>query len=260
MGAQEATGSATDDAAERSRPRQVRARLGAWTPVALVRAAHPKLGLVTALGLAGAAALSGRSSLAVGMVLATAVVGQAVLGWHNDLVDRVRDASHERTGKPLVRGDVDPSTVWFWLAVAVMLVVPLAVFHGVWAGLAYLGSLLLGILGNVLLRGGWLSWVTWAASYALLPAFLAYGGFAGEGRETPPEVSVTALAALLGVCVHVLVALPGLVADNQDGRRHLPLRVALRTGAPRLLWITAVVTVLVLAGLLASGARVGLTQ
>ena len=71
---------------------------------------------------------------------------------------------------------------------------------------------------------------------------------------------MTVLAALLGVCVHVVVALPGLVADNQDGRRHLPLRIALRTGAPRLLWISLVATGLVLAGLLVAGARVGLTQ
>jgi 4-hydroxybenzoate polyprenyltransferase len=260
MGAQQATETVSDPAPGRSRVPPFWARLAAWTPVALVRAAHPRLGLVTALGLAGAAALSGRSSQAVGMVLATALVGQAVLGWHNDLVDRARDASDEREDKPLVRGDLDPSTVWFWLAVAVMLVVPLAVFHGVWAGLAYLGYLLVGILGNVLLRGGWLSWLSWAGSYALLPASLAYGGFAGQGRETPPEVSVTVLAALLGVCVHVVVALPGLVADNQDGRRHLPLRIALRTGAPRLLWISLVATGLVLAGLLVAGARVGLAQ
>ena len=88
------------------------------------------------------------------MVLATALVGQAMLGWHNDLVDRVRDAAHERAGQAARAGDLDPATVWFWLAVAVMLVVPLAVSHGVWAGLAYLGYLLVGILGNVLLRGG----------------------------------------------------------------------------------------------------------
>jgi hypothetical protein len=130
----------------------------------------------------------------------------------------------------------------------------------VWAGLAYLGSLLVGILGNVVLRGSWLSWLPWAVSFALLPAFLSYGGWAGAGRETPPELLVTALAALLGVCVHVLVALPGLVADNQDGRRHLPLRIALRTGAPRLLWATVVLTALVLAGLVLAGARVGLSQ
>lgn len=256
MGAPTVSGTATGP----GRSAGLSTRLRSWTPVALLRSAHPRLGLVTAVGLAGAAALSGRSTYAVGMVLATALVGQAVLGWHNDLVDRARDAFHHRTDKPLVRGDVDPSTVWFWLAVAVMLVVPLAVFHGVWAGLAYLGSLVVGVLGNVVLRGGPLSWLSWAVAYALYPAFLSYGGWAGEGRDTPPEIAVTALAALLGVCVHVLVALPGLVADNEDGRRHLPLRIALRTGAPRLLWIALVTTGLVLAGLLVTGARLGLTQ
>jgi len=256
MGAETATGAATGPASGRTRGRGP----STWTPVALVRAAHPTLGLVTALGLAGGAALSGRSTAAVGMVLVTALVGQAVLGWHNDLVDRTRDLAEGRDGKPLVDGDLDPSTVWFWLAVGVMLVVPLAVFHGVWAGLAYLGSLLVGILGNVLLRRGWLSWLPWAVSYALYPAFLAYGGWAGQGRATPPEIAVTALAAALGVCVHVLVALPGLVADDRAGRRHLALRIALRTGAPRLLWATLVLTALVLGGLLVTGARVGLTQ
>ena len=51
----------------------------------------------------------------------------------------------------------------------------------------------------------------------------------------PPEISITVLAGALGVCVHFLRALPGLVADNRDGFRHLPLRVALKIGAPRLL-------------------------
>src|SRR5687768_13427251 len=96
MGAQGASETTADAVPHPRRAHTTRARLGAWTPVALVRAAHPRLGLVTALGLAGAAALSGRSSQAVGMVLAAALVGQAVLGWHNDLVDRTRDASHDR--------------------------------------------------------------------------------------------------------------------------------------------------------------------
>lgn len=259
MGAEAATGTMTATAPGRERSPGRRARLRSWAPVALLRASHPRLGLVTALGLAGAAALSGRSTAAVAVVLATVLVGQAVLGWHNDLVDRTVDASHDRD-KPLAQGDLDSSTLWFWLAVAVMLVVPLAIFHGVWAGLAYLASLLVGILGNVVLRRGWLSWLPWAVSFALYPAFLGYGGWAGQGRETPPEIAVTVLAALLGVCVHVLTALPGLVADNQDGRRHLPLRIALRTGAPRLLWATVAVTVVVLGALLVVGSRVGLTQ
>src|SRR5687767_8173957 len=174
------------------------------------------------------------------MVMLTVLVGQAILGWTNDLVDRRRDASNERHDKPVAQGLLAPGDVAFAVSVGVLLVVPLAISHGVWAGLSYLAALAVGLLGTVALRRGWLSWVTWAVSFALYPAFLAYGGFAGDGHDTPPEVAVTALAAALGVCVHVLVSLPGLVLDNENGIRHLPLRIALRVGAPKLLWGTLV--------------------
>jgi 4-hydroxybenzoate polyprenyltransferase len=232
-------------------------RTGPWL---LLRASHPRLGAASALGLAAAAALSGRPTREVGMVLATALVGQAVLGWSNDLADRRRDAADERDDKPVATGLLAPGDLAFVLACAVLVVVPLAMSHGLWAGLSYLAALAIGVLGNVVLRHGWLSWLPWAASYALYPAFLAYGGWAGDGLDTPPEIVVTALAAALGVCVHVLVALPGLVLDHEAGRRHLPLRLGLRTGAARLLWGTVVLTGLVLAGLLVAGAQVGLRQ
>lgn len=235
-------------------------RLVSFFPLLLARAAHPRLGLLMALGLAGAAALSGRSTAAVAMVLATVVVGQAILGWTNDLVDRRRDLADERVDKPLAQGTLDPGDVRFALACAVLLVVPLAISHGAVAGLSYLGALALGLLGNVVLRRGFLSWVSWAASFALYPAFLAYGGFAGDGQDTPPEISVTVLAAALGVCVHVLVALPGLVLDHEHDDKHLSLRLALRVGAARLLWATVAVTALVLVGLFLAGVQVGLRQ
>lgn len=235
-------------------------RLARFAPWLYLRSAHPKLGLVSALALAGAAALSGRSTAAVGMVLLTVLVGQTMLGWINDLVDRRRDASNERLDKPVAQGILDPGDVAFAVSVGVLFVVPLAISHGVWAGLSYLAALAIGLLGNLVLRGGWLSWVTWAVSFALYPAFLAYGGFAGDGQDTPPEIAITALAAALGVCVHVLVALPGLVLDHENGIRHLPLRLALRVGAATLLWGTVVVTALVLVGLLVAGAQVGLRQ
>lgn len=235
-------------------------RLSRFGPLLLVRAAHPRLALVSALALAGAAALSGRTSVAVGMVLLTALVGQAMLGWTNDLVDRRRDTSNERVDKPMAQGLLTPEDVAFALSVGVLLVVPLAISHGVRAGISYLAALAIGMLGNVLLRRGLFSWVTWAASYALYPAFLAYGGFAGDGQDTPPEIAITALAAALGICVHVLVSLPGLVLDNEDGLRHLPLRIAVRVGAAKLLWGTVAVTALILVGLLVAGAQVGLRQ
>jgi 4-hydroxybenzoate polyprenyltransferase len=231
-----------------------------WTPVLLLQASHPRLGLVSAVALAGAAALSGRTTREVGVVLVTVLVGQAILGWHNDLVDRHRDAEGERQDKPVAPGWLAAGDVGFAIACAGLLLVPLAVSHGVWSGVAYLSSVVLGVVGNVVLRRGWLSWLPWAMAYALYPAFLAYGGWAGDGRTTPPEISVTVLAALLGVCVHILVSLPGLVRDHEHGVRHLPMRLGLRIGAAKALWSTIAATTLVLAGLLAAGSQVGLRQ
>jgi 4-hydroxybenzoate polyprenyltransferase len=229
-------------------------------PLLLLRAAHPRQALLTAVAVAAAAALHGRVLREVLLVFATVLVGQAILGWHNDLVDRQRDEDHEREGKPVATGLLDPGTVWFSVACGVLLVVPLSVANGVTAGSAYLVALVIGLLGNVALRRGWLSWLPWALSYALYPAFVTYGGWGGEALGDPPELSVTILAGALGVCVHVLRALPGLVADNREGDRHLPLRIALRIGAPRLLWLMIGLTVLVVAALAVAGTRVGLAQ
>jgi 4-hydroxybenzoate polyprenyltransferase len=228
-------------------------------PVLLVRAAHPRQALATAAAMGVAAGLAGRPLREIGLVAATVLVGQAVLGWDNDLVDRERDARHERPGKPVAQGLLEAGTVWFTLACALLLVVPLAVSAGTLAGASYLLALAVGLLGDRVLRGSVLSWLPWAVQFALYPAYLAYGGWGGVGTDTPPTIAMTALAALLGVCVHVLRALPGLVADNQDGRRHLPLRIALRTGAPRLLVLTSVLTGLVVVAMLVVGQAVGLT-
>ncbi|WP_426246034.1 UbiA family prenyltransferase [Nocardioides sp. LHG3406-4] len=234
--------------------------LGRTLPVLLLRAAHPRQAVLTAVGVAGAAALAGRPGREVLLVLGTVLVGQAVLGWHNDLVDRARDARHATPRKPVGEGLLDAGTVWFAIACAVMLLVPLSVAAGVSAATAYLLSVLVGLLGNVVLRKGWLSWLPWAVSYALYPAYLAYGGWDGTGSETPPGIAVTVCAALLGVGVHVLRALPGLVQDNQDGYRSLPLRIAMRTGATRLLVLACAYVALVLVALLVVAQQVGLAQ
>jgi len=229
-------------------------------PVELVRAAHPLHALLTALALAGAAVAGGRPLREAALVAATVLVGQVLVGWHNDLVDRGRDAAHQRPGKPVAAGTLEPGTVWFALACGVLLLVPLALANGLTAGSAYLVSVAVALGGNLLLRGSWLSWLPWAASYGLLPAFLSYGGWGGAAEGAPPTVVMTVLAALLGVAVHVLLALPDLVVDNEDGLRHLPLRLGLRTGAPRLLWIAVAATTFLVASLVVAGATVGLRQ
>ena len=66
---------------------------------------------------------------------------------------------------------------------------------------------------------------------------LTYGGWGGGWHGGPPTITFTVLAALLGVGVHFLDALPDLVGDNQNGVRSAPLRVALKIGALKLLWL-----------------------
>jgi 4-hydroxybenzoate polyprenyltransferase len=236
-------------------------RLSDLTPLLLVRAAHPRQAVVTAVAMALAAALAGRPSRELLLILVTVLVGQVILGWFNDLVDRARDARHQRSGKPLADGRLEPGTVWFCLALAVFLVVPLSVANGLYAGSAYLASLAIGLVGQwVWLRKGLLSWLPWAAAFALYPAFLSYGGWGGQARGAPPELLVTALAALLGIGVHFLTALWGLVADHEDGWTYLPLRLGLRIGASRLLWVAGTYTALVLVALAFAGTYVGLAQ
>jgi hypothetical protein len=194
------------------------------------------------------------------LVAATVLVGQAILGWHNDLVDSTRDAARARPGKPLASGTLDAGSVWFAVACAVLVVVPLSLGNGLTAGAGYLLAVAAGLLGNVAFRRTVLSWLPWAVSFGLLPAFLSYGGWGGQADGDPPTVVMSVLSALLGVCVHFLLALPDLVEDNEDGLRHLPLRVALHTGAPRLMVISVVVTVFVSASLVVAAATVGLRQ
>ncbi|WP_166391039.1 UbiA family prenyltransferase [Nocardioides ochotonae] len=237
-----------------------RRRVADATPLLLLRAAHAKQGVLTAVGLAAAAAISGRPAREAGVVLATVLVGQTILGWHNDLVDRERDRRHDLPGKPIAQGLLDPGTAWFALLCAVLLVVPLSVATGVTAGLCYLVSLAIGMLGNLVLRRGLLSWLPWAASYALYPAYLSYGGWGGADTGSAPEPVMVVLAAFLGIGVHLLVSLWGLVPDNADGWRSLPLRLGLRLGASRLLTVATVYLLLVLGALGVVGIQVGLAR
>jgi hypothetical protein len=231
------------------------------TPLLLLRAAHPRQAVVTALAMGVAAALAGRPARELLLVMGTVLVGQACLGWFNDLVDRRRDARHRATGKPVADGRLDPGTVWFVLAVGVFVVVPLSVANGVYAGTAYLVSLGVAVLGTwTWIRKGFFSWVPWAASFGLMPAFLSYGGWGGQDNGAPPEILVTVLAAALGIGVHFLRALWGLVPDNADGWTYLPLRLGLRIGASRLLWVSSVYTVGVAVALAFAATSVGLAQ
>lgn len=228
--------------------------------VSLALACHPLPSLAVTVGVTIAAALTGRAGLEVGLVAATVLAGQLSIGWVDDVVDRERDRQVGRQDKPVAMGWVDPGTVVFAAACAVLLVVPLSIANGTYAGIAHLAAVASAWLSNVWFKRTVLSWLPSAVSFGLLPAFLSYGGLGGGVHGGPPTVTMTVLAAMLGVGVHFLNALPDLVEDKETGVRHLPLRIAMRTGAPRLLWISMTWTALVAAGIIVAGLTVGVSQ
>jgi 4-hydroxybenzoate polyprenyltransferase len=228
--------------------------------MSLVLASHPVPTLAMAVGLGAAAALTGRSTVEVGLVAVTVLVGRLTVGWLDDVVDRHRDRQVGRLDKPVALGWIDPGTVTFAIAVAVLAVVPLSIANGTYAGLAHLGAVAALWAYLLWLKRTVLSWLPYVASFGLLPAFLSYGGLGGGMHGGPPTWAMTVLAALLGVGIHFLETLPDLVEDNETGVRHLPLRIALRIGAPKLLWISVAWTALVGAGIVVAGLTVGLRQ
>ena len=152
----------------------------------------------------------------------TVLVGQTMLGWDNDLVDRgPRRAARPSPASRSPSGLLDPGTVWFSLTCALLLVVPLSLSAGTRAGGAYLVALVIGSSATDSCAAASCPSCPGCCSFGLYPAYIAYGGWNGVPSDTPPTVAMTVLAALLGLGVHVLRALPGLVPDNVDGLRSL---------------------------------------
>jgi 4-hydroxybenzoate polyprenyltransferase len=228
--------------------------------IALALSCHPLPTIAMTVAMTVAAALSGRSGRECLLVAATVLTGQLTVGWVNDVVDRERDSKVGRQDKPVAMGWVDPGTVSFAVACAVLLVIPLSVANGTAAGIAHLAAVLSLWLYSLFFKHTAFSWLPYAAAYGLLPAFLSYGGLGGGMHGGPPTIAMTVLAAALGIGIHFLNTLPDLVEDNETGIRHLPLRIALRTGAARLLWISTAFTVLVAAGIVVTALTVGLRQ
>jgi len=204
--------------------------------------------------------VSGKSLREVGLVLATVLVGRITAGWLNDVADRERDVAAERTDKPLARDWVHPGTVTFAVACATCVLVPLSISNGTTAGIVHLVAVAAAWLYNTRIKLTALSWIPWAVSFGLYPTFLSYSGWGGGPHGGPATPVMTVLAALIGVGVHFLLALPDLVGDNHNGVKSLPVTVALRIGAPKLLALTTAYLVLVTAGLVVAGLTVGLHQ
>lgn len=188
---------------------------------ALLGSAHPLPSLaVTGFATAVTVAL-GRSAAGSVLVAAAVLTGQLSIGWLNDLLDRDRDRRAGRTDKPLASGLVPARLARVSCGLAVAACVPLSLASGLAAGLAHLGGVAGGWAYDLGVKRTALSWLPYAGSFALLPAFLVLGL---PGSPAPPVWLVLA-GALLGTGAHFLNVVPDVEADLAEGIRGLPQRL-----------------------------------
>ncbi len=221
---------------------------------------HPKQSLLLAAAIGVLAAADGRPTREFLSAAGAVLLVQLSLGLSNDICDQAHDYRAQTPRKPLASGLVDAGTASYVLMVLVLLSVPVSVQNGAAAGGALLITLPIGWIHNRWLHRTAFSFLGWTATAALYPAFLAYGGWAGTVHGSAPTWAVTLAAAAVGFCAHLVTSLGDLVDDNKSGARTLPLQIALRIGAPRLLYLTIVLTALSVAGLVTAGLAVGLRQ
>jgi 4-hydroxybenzoate polyprenyltransferase len=222
-----------------------------------LRAVHPRQALAFAVAVGTLVALTGRPAREVLVSAAAVLLAQLAMGLLNDLLDVDRDRMGGAKNKPIADGIIPPGNASFAIAVLLLLLIPLSLQNGTVAGLYVLSTLVVGFVHNRWLHTTALSWVGWSATFALLTFFVTYGGWGHEADGSAPLTTFVVLSAVLGFCVHFLTSLPDLVVDNQAGVRHLPLRVALRTGAPRLMVVSIVATVVVVAAIVVTTAQAG---
>jgi 4-hydroxybenzoate polyprenyltransferase len=226
----------------------------------LVRSAHPKQAVFLAALLGVLAAIDGRPEREYLVTAAAVLAAQLSLGLSNDLCDQHHDYRAQTAGKPIASGTLPATRASYWMMVLVLLAVPLSMYSGTAAGIALVATLPIGWLHNRWLHRTAFSWLGWTLTFGLLPAFLAYGGWGKGVHGDPPTYAVTGAAAAVGFCLHFVSTLGDLVDDNKSGARNLPLRIALRIGAPRLLVLTILLTAAAVAGLAMATLTIGLRQ
>jgi 4-hydroxybenzoate polyprenyltransferase len=219
---------------------------------------HPRQAAALAVVVGLFVYLMGRPAREVLVAAAAVLVVQLVMGLVNDLCDAEADRRSGASGKPVAEGIIPPGNVSYVIAVLLLLAIPLSLQNGIAAGLFLLATVVVGFVHNRWLHRTLFSWVGWSATFALLTYFITFGGWSREADGSAPLPSFVILSALLGFLVHFLTSLPDLVEDNKSGARHLPLRVALKTGAPKLLVVSVVATVVVVALLIYKALTVGI--
>jgi 4-hydroxybenzoate polyprenyltransferase len=191
----------------------------------LVDACHPLPTLAVTSVVALLSSAAGRAPGGVVLMALATLVGQLSVGWCNDAYDAPRDRAAARTEKPTVRDDVTPWLLWRLALGALVLTVPLSyAAAGVLGGTAHVVAVLSAWAYDLALKTTVLSWLPYAVSFGLVPAFVTLGLTPAQ----QPATWLSGAAALLGVAAHLANALPDLESDEAVGAGGVVARLGRR--------------------------------
>ena len=188
---------------------------------ALVRACHPEPTIaVTAITTVLAISV-GRGVRGCVLVALAVLAGQLSVGWSNDWIDARRDRLALRSDKPVVTGDLTATTLQRAAFIAAVVCVPLSLASGLAAGVVHVVAVASAWAYNLRLKSTVMSWLPYAVSFGLLPAFVTLG------LPTPawPPAWAIASGALLGIGAHLANVLPDIEGDRRLGINGLPQRL-----------------------------------
>jgi 4-hydroxybenzoate polyprenyltransferase len=190
----------------------------------LWRACHPEPTVAVTVMTTAFAASVGRGVTGTLWVAAAVLAGQLSVGWHNDYVDRNRDAAAHRRDKPLAAGAVEPGSVRA-AAIVALVVAAVASFGSGWrAAVAHLLGLAAAWGYNAGVKATAGSVLPYVVAFGAAPAFVVLGL---PGHPLPPAWLVAA-TALLGAGAHFANVLPDIDDDLRAGVRGLPHRLGRR--------------------------------
>ena len=200
-----------------------------------------------AVGAAVGAWLVGRSPLQALLAGGAVLLVQLIAGLMNDVSDAPLDRAAGRLRKPIALGQVPPGNATFVATALFLVAVPMSLQNGVTAGLILLGTLVVALIHNRRLHRTPFSFLGWMVTLPMIAAFVSYADsdVAGDPATagSAPTSAMLLVMAAVGLVLHLATSLRDLPLDHKAGIRPLPLVLALRTGAPRLMWITIVLAV-----------------
>lgn len=181
---------------------------------AIVAATHFPQALAMVLLMTIATAVVGGTWSSVALVFFASAAGQATVGWTNDVNDADADRAAGRDSKPTVRGDVRPEDLQFPILVSATMTIPLSFLAAGWVGgAAHIAAVASALGYNFFLARTMWSWVPYAASFALMPVFIAQA----SSPSLWPAIPVVLLSVLVGVTAHLLNAIPDIDIDRDTG-------------------------------------------